>query len=59
MRLNPPTVFVFLISLVLVTVAVLSHLNIIPVPFKIPNQNFWLAVGGYIVLMIGNLVRGL
>ncbi|MBI1383778.1 MAG: hypothetical protein GC150_02570 [Rhizobiales bacterium] len=59
MRLNPPTVFVFLISLVLVGLAVVSHLGLIQVPFKFPNQNLWLAVSGYIILMIGNLVRGL
>ncbi len=59
MRLNPPTVFVFLISLVLVGLAVVSQLGIFPIPFKFPNQNFWLAVVGYVVLMIGNLVRGL
>jgi len=59
MRLNPPTVFIFLISLVLVVLAVVSQLGIFPVPFKFPNQNFWLAVVAYLILMIGNLVRGL
>ncbi len=59
MRLNPPTVFIFLISLVLVVLAVISHLGIVAIPFKFPNQNFWLAVIGYVILMIGNLVRGL
>ncbi len=59
MRLNPPTIFVFFISLLLVLVAVISHLGILQVPFKFPNQNLWLAVSGYVILMIGNLVRGL
>ncbi len=59
MRLNPPTIFVFLISLLLVTLAVISQLGILPIPFKFPNQNFWFAVFAYVVLAVGNLVRGL
>lgn len=59
MRLNPPTVFVFLISLVLVALAIISQLGLVNIPVKFPNQSFWLAISGYVVLMIGNLVRGL
>jgi len=59
MRLNPPTVFVFLLSLIPVILAVVSHLGFVPVPQIMPNQNIWLPVFGYIVLMLGNLVRGL
>ncbi len=59
MRLNPPTVFIFLISLILTGLAVVSKLGLVAVPFQFPNQDFWLAVIGYIVLMLGNLVRGL
>jgi len=59
MRLNPPTVFVFLISLILVALAIVSQLGLVNIPVKFPNQSFWLAVSAYVVLMIGNLVRGL
>ena len=59
MRLNPPTIFVFLISLVLIVLAVVSQLGIFSIPFKFPNQNFWFAVIAYVVLAVGNLVRGL
>jgi len=59
MRLNPPTVFVFFISLVLAVTAIISKLGYISIPGFIPHQSFWLAIGAYIFLMIGNLVRGL
>ena len=59
MRLNPPTIFIFLLSLLLVIFALVVQLHFLPVPQFIPHQQFWLAVIGYIVLMLGNLVRGL
>ncbi|MEL7543709.1 MAG: hypothetical protein AAFZ01_10765 [Pseudomonadota bacterium] len=59
MRLNPPTIFVFLISMALVLIAVISQLGIYQIPFYIPNQSFWFAVFAYVVLAVGNLVRGL
>lgn len=59
MRLNPPTIFIFLISLILAVLALVSRLGIVNLPYFVPHQEFWLAIGGYFVLMIGNLVRGL
>lgn len=61
MRLNPPTVFIFLISLVLVALAIISRLGIagFVLPEYMPHQEFWLAVFGYLILMLGNLIRGL
>lgn len=59
MRLNPPTVVVFLISLLLVALALVSKQGIAVIPDFVPNQQFWLAIAGYIVLMLGNLIRGL
>lgn len=59
MRLNPPTVFIFLISLVMVGLAVISKMGFVDIPEQVPNQAFWLSIFGYIVLMLGNLVRGL
>lgn len=59
MRLNPPTVFIFFISLLLAVLSVISQLGYVAIPGFIPHQSFWLAVSAYIILMIGNLVRGL
>ena len=58
MRLNPPTIFVFLISLILVGVALASKL-VLALPEYFPHQQFWLVVAGYVVLVLGNLIRGL
>jgi hypothetical protein len=59
MRLNTPTLVTFLTSLALVGLAVVSRLGLYPVPEWIPQQDFVLAVFGYVVLMLGNLIRGL
>ena len=61
MRLNPPSIFVFLISLVLAALALLSKFGAIGinVPRYLPHQEYWLAMVAYMVLMVGNLVRGL
>jgi hypothetical protein len=59
MRLNPPTIVIFLISFVLATLALITKLGFIPVPRYLPHQEFWLAITAYLTLMVGNLVRGL
>jgi hypothetical protein len=61
MRLNPPSIFVFLISLVLAVLALISKFGPIGinVPRYLPHQEYWLAITAYMVLMVGNLVRGL
>ena len=59
MRLHPPTLLTLVISLILVALAVVSRLHILDIPDYIPSQQFWLIALGYIVLMLGNLVRGL
>jgi hypothetical protein len=59
MRLNPPSLALFLIALILGTMALITKLGFIPVPRYIPHQEFWLAMTAYMVLMIGNVVRGL
>jgi hypothetical protein len=61
MRLNPPSIFVFLISVVLAALALLSKFGAIGVnvPRYLPHQEYWLAMIAYLVLMVGNLVRGL
>jgi len=59
MRLNPPTIFIFLISLILAVAAVASHQGLVDIPSVVAAQDFWLAVAAYVLLAIGNLVRGL
>jgi hypothetical protein len=61
MRLNPPSLIVFLISLLLAIVALISKFGAIGinVPRYLPHQEYWLAMAAYVVLMIGNLARGL
>jgi hypothetical protein len=59
MRLNPPTLVIFLISFVLAVLALVTKLGFIPIPRYLPHQEFWLAITAYVTLMVGNLVRGL
>ncbi len=59
MRLNPPTVVIFLISLVLAVLALVTKLGFVPIPRYLPHQEYWLAITAYLVLMMGNLVRGI
>ncbi len=59
MRLNPPTIVIFLISLVLAALALVTKMGFVPMPRYVPHQEFWLAMTAYLVLMVGNLVRGL
>jgi hypothetical protein len=56
MRLNAPTQMVFWISVVLVVIAVINALtNIVP---GLGAFNIWIAVIGYIVLVAGNIMKG-
>lgn len=59
MRLNPPSIVIFLISIVLAMMALITKLGFVPVPRYLPHQEYWLAITAYMVLMVGNLVRGL
>ena len=58
MRLNPPTIAIFLISLTLAILALVTKLGFVGVPRYLPHQEFWLAITAYVTLMVGNLVRG-
>lgn len=55
-RLNAPTQIVFLISLVLVVLAVLAIF--VSIPF-VSAYAFWVAVIGYIVLAAGCIMKGM
>jgi len=59
MRLNPPTLLVFLIAMVFAFLAVVTKVGIGFMPRFIPHQEFWLAIIAYLTLMVGNLIRGL
>jgi hypothetical protein len=59
MRLNPPTILVFLISLILALGAIVTKLGFVPVPRYLPHQEYWLAIVAYLVLMTGTVVKGL
>jgi len=58
MRLNAPTIFIFLLSLVIAILALVPKFGV-TIPHYFPNQEYWLAILAYVVLMIGNLVKGL
>ncbi len=61
MHFNPPSLFVFLTSLLLAAVALVSKFGAIGInlPRFLPHQEYWLAITAYLVLMVGVLVRGL
>lgn len=59
MRLNPPTIVIFLISFILAALALLTKIGFVGIPRYLPHQEFWLAITAYFTLMIGCLVRGL
>lgn len=59
MRLNPPTLVIFLISFILAALALIMKMGFVGVPRYLPHQEYWLAMSAYLVLMIGNVVKGL
>lgn len=59
MRLNPPTIVIFLISLTLAVLALVTKLGFFYIPRYLPHQEFWLAIVAYLTLMVGNIFRGL
>ena len=59
MRLNPPSLLIFWISLLLAILAVATKLGYIGIPRYLAHQEYWLAVAAYFTLMVGVVVRGL
>lgn len=59
MRLNPPSLLIFWMSLLLALLAVATKLGYFGIPRYLVHQEYWLAVTAYFTLMIGNIVRGL
>ena len=56
MNLSAPTMPIFLISLILAILAVLGVYMSIPF---ISGNAFWVAVIAYVVLLVGNVAKGL
>ena len=54
--LSAPSQVVFLISLALAIIAILGALVIIPVVTK---YAFWIAILAYVVLALGNIMKGM
>lgn len=59
MRLNPPTILIFAISLLLAALAIITKIGVVPIPRVLPHQEFWLAIIAYVTLMIGNIYKDL
>ena len=55
MKLNAPTKLVFLISVALAILAVVSTFVAIPV---VSAYAFWIAIVAYLVLVAGNVLKG-
>jgi hypothetical protein len=57
MRLTPPTNMTLLISVILAGVAIVGQF-VSMVSNYIPISMFWVAIVAYMLLLLGNLVRG-
>ena len=57
MRLTPPTNLTFLMSALFAALAILGQF-VSMVSNYIPISMFWVAIIAYIVLFLGNVVRG-
>jgi len=57
--LNPPTLLIFIISVIFAFVAMITKLGYVPVPRYLPHQEYWMAITAYMVLVVGVLFRGL
>ena len=56
MKLSAPTQVVFIISLILVILALLGQF-VTTIPLVAPYK-FWLAIAGYVVLAAGCMMKG-
>ncbi len=59
MRLNPPTIIIFLVAFILASLALITKMGFVDIPRQLPHQEFWLAMAAYLTLMVGTLVKGL
>jgi hypothetical protein len=56
MRSSAPTVIIFIVSLIIVALAVIGRFTVIP--YITPNA-FWVAIVGYLVLVAGVTMKGM
>jgi len=56
-RLSAPTMAVWVIALLVGTVGILNHINVLNL--RIGVEDFWLVAGSLILLLVANLFRGL
>lgn len=62
MKLSAPTALIFILSLILLVVGVIGHMQpslLAALPGWVVANKFWFAVGGYGVLTAGVLFKGL
>lgn len=57
MRLSAPRGIIFLISLILAVVALLIEIDVLNLSLG-SISTFWLAFSGWVVLAVGNILRG-
>ncbi|MGF1620656.1 MAG: hypothetical protein ACFCUR_08585 [Rhodomicrobiaceae bacterium] len=57
MRLTPPTNLTFFISMLLAALAIIGQF-VSMIQVNMPISMFWIAIVAYIVLWLGNLLRG-
>jgi hypothetical protein len=57
MRLTPPTNLTFVISMLLAALAIVGQF-VSMIQVNMPISMFWVAIVAYIVLWLGNLLRG-
>lgn len=55
MNLTPPTKVVFYLSVLLVVVGIVANFVTIPV---LTGLAFWIVVVGYVLLALGNVMKG-
>lgn len=56
MNLSAPTMPIFIISLILAILAILGVYMAIPI---VSGNAFWVAIIAYVVLLVGNVAKGL
>ena len=56
MRLNPPKKITFWIAVILAAVGFIAYF--LPIPI-LSTLSFWLVVAGFVLLALGNTVKGL
>lgn len=59
MRLSAPKKIVFLVALIVAIVSVLGAVGILPDALSFfANQYYWLMTGSFVLLALGNLLKG-